>query len=309
MSNWPPDWLHDSPPPVREALDAGVRGTLAAPIVLTRLFLFMGDEAKIASLLLRSETALRVAANNEAAARIRAVFDLTQRGTADFANMRQVLALLHGGTCGRHAADAPSLAGAFDKAAEISPAASVALYTLGDDALLEQATQEVVSFLRSRGLTARASRVLEIGCGIGRFARALAGEVRSFVGLDISNNMIAIAQERCAGLSNVTFSITSGNDLRNHADESFDLVLAVDSFPYIVAAGGDLADRHVRESARVLSPGGDLAIFNFSYQDDFAQSRATLLRLGEGARLRFLAAEPAALRSWDGSFFHLRKQG
>jgi hypothetical protein len=85
-------------------------------------------------------------------------------------------------------------------------------------------------------------------------------------------------------------------------------VHGVDSFRYIDAAGGDLADRHVRESARVLSPSGDLAIFNFSYQDDFAESRATLHALGEAAGLCVLAAEPAPLRSWDGSFFHLRKQ-
>jgi ubiquinone/menaquinone biosynthesis C-methylase UbiE len=238
---------------------------------------------------------------------MRAVLDLTQSGPAIFAHMRQVLALLHGDPSGGHA-DSASLADAFDRAAEISPAASVALYTLGDDSLLERATQEVVSLLRGRGVIARTSRVLEIGCGIGRFAQALAGEVLSFVGLDISKNMIAIAQDRCAGLSNLAFSLTSGSDLKDYADASFDLVLAVDSFPYIVAAGGDLADRHVRESARVLSPGGDLAVFNFSYQDDFAPSRATLRRLGGAAGLRLVAAEPAPLRSWDGSFFLLRKQ-
>lgn len=307
MSNWSPDWLRDYPSPVREALEAAVRGSLEAPIVLTRLFLCIADEQKIASLLSHSETELRAAGDDLAAARIRDVLGLTQRGTADFEHMRQVLALLHGGPSGRHAA--ASLAEAFDTAAEISPAASVALYTLGDDALLEGATREVVSFLREGGLIACTSRVLEIGCGIGRFARALAGEVRSFTGLDISKKMIAIAQQRCAGLSNVAFSVTSGGDLKQQSDASFDLVLAVDSFPYIVAAGADLAERHVRESARVLRPHGDLAIFNYSYQDDFYRSLATLQEFDEAAQLRLIAADPAPLRSWDGSFFHLRKQG
>lgn len=306
MSNWPPDWLRDYPSPVRAALDAAAFGTLDAPIVLTRLFLCMTDEAKIASLLSRAETELRAASDQQAAARIHAVLDLAQRGAADFEHMRQVLALLHGGPSGQHAAS--SLAEAFDKAAEISPAASVALYTLGDDALLERATQEVVSFLREGGLIAPTSRVLEIGCGIGRFAQALAGQVRSFIGLDISKKMIAIAQQRCADLYNVAFCMTSGSDLKEQSDASFDLVLAVDSFPYIVAAGDGLAERHVREAARVLSPNGDLAIFNYSYRDDFAESRATLHALGEAAGLCVVAADLAPLRSWDGSFFHLRKQ-
>src|SRR5947209_12005251 len=256
MSNWSTDWLRDYPSPVREALEAALRGSLEPPIVLTRLFLCMRDEQKIASLLSHSETELRAAGNDLAAARIRDILDLTQRGAAHFEHMRQVLALLHGGPSGQHAA--ASLAAAFDKAAEISPAASVALYTLGDDALLERATQEVVSFLREAGLIACTSRVLEIGCGIGRFAQALAGDIHSFIGLDISKKMIAIAQRRCAGLSNIAFCVTSGSDLKEQSDGSFDLVLAVDSFPYIVAAGGDLAKRHVRECARVLGPNGGL---------------------------------------------------
>ena len=147
----------------------------------------------------------------------------------------------------REATNPSAIATAFDKAAELSPAASVALYSLGDPALLQSATHELVALLRDRELISRRTRVLEIGCGIGRFAQALASEVTSFIGIDVSCNMIRLAEERCVGLPNVTLSVTSGNDLRDYLGASFDLVLAVDSFPYINAASSGLADIHINE--------------------------------------------------------------
>ena len=223
--------------------------------------------------------------------------------------LRRVVAILHGAPQPGEATNPSAIAAAFDAAAELSPEASVALYSLGDPALLDGATHELVSLLRDRGLISRKSRVLEIGCGIGRFAQALASEVESFAGIDVSRNMIRIARERCAGLPNVALSVTSGHDLCEHASASFDLVLAVDSFPYINATGRGLAERQIEESARVLANRGSLAIFNFSYDEDFGVSRDRLRRVAGRAGLSLAAAEPRPLRRWDGSFFHLRKHG
>ncbi len=119
--------------------------------------------------------------------------------------------------------------------------------------------------------------------------------------------MIRIARQRCAGLRSATLDTTSGDDLAQFADRSFQLVLAVDSFPYMTAPG--VAEVHISESARVLAPKGSLVIFNFSYVLSFTESRETLEGLGKAAALHILAAEPNPLRSWDGCFFHLRKQG
>jgi predicted TPR repeat methyltransferase len=306
MSNWPPDWLRDYPAGVQDAFDAALRGSLAAPIVLTRLFLLLGDAALITALLARVETQRRDAGDQDGAARISAISALARHNSAAFAEMRDVLAILHGDSAPAPA-DIAALAAAFDLAAQRSPAASVALYSLGDSALLDAATNEVVALLRERSLVSSDTRVLEIGCGIGRFAEALAARVKSFAGIDLSKNMIAIARDRCAEMPNVTFSVTAGHDLTMHGDASFDLVLAVDSFPYIVAAGADLTDVHISESARVLAPGGGLAIFNFSYQDDFEGSRERLRHLGQQAGLHLVTSEAAPLRSWDGSFFQLQK--
>ena len=304
-----PDWLRGYPQSLRDTLDAALRGTLAPPIVLTRLFLALHDTARILSLLSEVVSDRRAAGDRDGARGIEAVHALALRDPTALDEMRRVLAILHGDSQSREATNPSAIATAFDKAAELSPAASVALYSLGDPALLQSATHELVALLRDRELISRRTRVLEIGCGIGRFAQALASEVTSFIGIDVSCNMIRLAEERCAGLPNVTLSVTSGNDLRDYLGASFDLVLAVDSFPYINAASSGLADIHINESARVLVPGGSLAIFNFSYEDDFDMSRDRLTRLAAAAGLDLAAAEAAPLRRWDGSFFYMRKQG
>jgi SAM-dependent methyltransferase len=306
MSNWPPDWLRAYPAPVQDTLDAARTGNLDPPIVFTRLFLQLGNTDAISSLLLRAESERRVAGDDEGSDRLRAIRALSSRDPAALDKMRDVVDILHGERS--QSADTASVAAAFDAAVELSPAASVALYSLGDARLLASATQEVVLLMRQCKLISGKARVLEIGCGIGRFAQALADEIKSFTGLDVSKNMIRIARERCADLPNVVFSVTSGSDLRDHADRSFDLVLAVDSFPYIVPRGARLAELHIEESARVLAPGGSLAIFNFSYAEDFGASCDRLRRISGEVGLSLVAAELTPLRSWDGSFFHLRKQ-
>jgi predicted TPR repeat methyltransferase len=308
MSNSPPDWLNDYPSGVREALEAALTGRLDPPIVLTGLFLLLGKAAEISSLLARAESDAHAAGDDDGARRIDAVRDRMSHDPAAFEKMRAVLAILHGQSARQPSADPFSVAASFDAAAELSPAASVALYSLGDATLLGGATQELVSLLRARGLISRKSRVFEIGCGIGRFAEALAAEIQSFQGIDVSQNMIRIARERCTDFANVAFSLTSGEDLGQYADASFDLVLAVDSFPYIVATRRGLAELHITESARVLAPGGNLAIFNFAYEEEFDVSRERLGRVACEAGLALVAAESNPLRSWDGSFFQLRKQ-
>jgi predicted TPR repeat methyltransferase len=308
MSNSPPDWPDDFPANVRDTLRAAAAGSLAAPIVLTRLFLVLGNAERISSVLLRAESCLCRANNPQGARRIGAVRDLASRELKAFDKMGDVLAILHGEAQPPDSSGVSAVAAAFNAAADLSPAASVALYSLGDPALLDIATQEVVSFLRERGLFSEKSRVLEIGCGIGRFAQVMAGEVASFTGIDVSTNMIRIARERCAGQPNVTLLTTSGSDLGDHADASFDLVLGVDSFPYIVAMQAGLAELHIRESARVLASAGSLVIFNFAYSEDFSASCGRLERLSAETGLNLVASDPAPLRSWDGNFFHLRKQ-
>jgi SAM-dependent methyltransferase len=68
-----------------------------------------------------------------------------------------------------------------------------------------------------------ASRVLEIGCGVGRIARRVAPKVRELVCSDISRVMIGEARANLAEHPNVRFVQTRGYWLESFPDASFDL--------------------------------------------------------------------------------------
>ncbi|WP_375457575.1 class I SAM-dependent methyltransferase [uncultured Enterovirga sp.] len=167
-------------------------------------------------------------------------------------------------------------AAVFDRLARTRPEASVALYALGSPDILRAATAEVVERLRLWGLLGRERRLLDIGCGIGRLALALAPEMAEVVGLDVSGEMIAEARRRGAGYPNTRFVQTDGRDLADMPSAHVDLVLAADVFPYLVASAPGLADRHIEEAARVLRPGGALLILNYSYRGDDGLDRADI---------------------------------
>ena len=197
----------------------------------------------------------------------------------------------------------------FDLALRRDGPSSVAAHSLGSPKLLDKSTREIVDLFDRLGVLGphRHRRVLEIGCGHGRILAAVAQRVDEALGVDISPGMIEAARQRCADLRNVALSVTSGRDLGQFPTSSFDLVYAVDAFPYIHHAGRALAALHVREAARVLRPGGDLVILNYSYRDDVAADRREVRRLFPAAGLELLVVGEQPLRLWDGILFHARK--
>ncbi len=195
----------------------------------------------------------------------------------------------------------------FDRAVAVSEEASVALYSLGDPALLAAATAEVVDALLAWDLLFPGCAVLEIGCGIGRFQAALSPLVGEIHGLDISPGMIAAARRRCAGLPNVHLELGTGRDLTLYPDNSFDLVLAVDSFPYLHTAGLDIVETHIREAARVLRPEAGLAVLNWSYRGDLDEDAEEFERLCTAADLTPVAAGDLPFEIWDGAAFRAVK--
>jgi SAM-dependent methyltransferase len=197
----------------------------------------------------------------------------------------------------------------FDRLVRDNAEASVALYSLGSPALLDAATREVVELLDRHGVLRPERHVLEVGCGIGRFQAALAPKVAAVTGIDIAPGMIEAARARCAGLPNVTLLATSGRDLSPFPAASFDVVLAIDTMPYVYRAGAALVRAHFAEAARVLRAGGDFLILNLSYRGDLERDRQDARCLGGAAGLRVLRNGAADLRSWDGTTFHLRKPG
>jgi len=202
--------------------------------------------------------------------------------------------------------DLAGIAKTFDKLAARDPDAGVALYALGDPKLLETATGEIMDRVREWKLIDRTSVVLDLGCGTGRMTQLLSAECAFVIGMDVSRKMLSRAQGRCDAKKKA-FVATSGRDLSAFSCRTFDLVIAVDSFPYIVAAESDLARRHIEESARVLHSGGRLLILNFSYRNDIEADRDDVARYAVASGLEVERSGVRAFSVWDAPAFQLRK--
>jgi SAM-dependent methyltransferase len=215
----------------------------------------------------------------------------------------------HDGEAASANAQLAACAAAFDRAAELSPEAGVALYSLGSPRLLQATTAEIVQKMNDWMLIAAKSVLLDLGCGAGRFVAAFAPQAREVIGVDISERMVAAARRRCADLSNVTFMRTNGRDLGFCADSRIDLLYAIDSFPYIVKCGQAIVRRHFEEAARVLAPGGFFLILNYSYSRDPKKDRDELWEMADATGFRLLRASAGDFKLWDGATTLLQHAG
>lgn len=96
--------------------------------------------------------------------------------------------------------------------------------------------------------------VVEVGCGVGRATRALAGRVAQVIAVDVSPQMLATARESNPGLRNVTWMLGDGASLAGISDGSADACFSHVVFQHIPDPEITLA--YVREMGRVLRPGG-----------------------------------------------------
>ena len=258
------------------------------------------DEAPPAVLLARMVlaglTTRDIASRLPAGSPLERLFDEHRAGLASLGNMLRESGVDHGHT------SLEAIGRSFDLAVRRAPESSVAAYCLGDPALLARATDEIVEWLRDEDLIGPEFDVLDVGCGIGRIAAALAPSVRSVLGIDVAPAMIEEARRRSQA-PNLRFAQTDGRALPA-GEDSLDLVLFVDSMPYLVQAG--LADLQLDQAARRLRDGGALVVLNLCYGGDaHARARDWAARLG--LTLRRVGDTP--FRSWDGAAFVFEKPG
>ena len=99
--------------------------------------------------------------------------------------------------------------------------------------------------------------VLEVGCGVGRVGWAIAPRCRSWIGCDISENMLSHARKRLAALSNVRLNHLDHANLSRISDMTVDVVYCTNVLPHL-----DQMERwqYVLEAHRVLRPSGRLYI-------------------------------------------------
>lgn len=134
-----------------------------------------------------------------------------------------------------------------------------------DEAVFETSGVGTSQFLLNNVGIRSTDVVLEIGCGIGRVGKHLAGRCRRWIGADVSLNMLKFAAERLRDFANVEFVELSGNDLRPIGDNSIDLVYSTVVFMHL-----ESWDRYgyVEEAFRVLRPGGKLYVDNVNLCSD-----------------------------------------
>lgn len=128
-----------------------------------------------------------------------------------------------------------------------------------EDEFLSTASDVLRGFKRElkRGLPGnnpRARRALEIGCGPGRLMKPLSKQFGEIHGVDVSDEMIALAKARLANIPHAHPHVGSGADLRQFADASFDFIYSYAVFQHIPSK--EVVFSYLRDAARVLKPGG-----------------------------------------------------
>lgn len=104
-----------------------------------------------------------------------------------------------------------------------------------------------------RRFIAPGSRVLDVGCGMGRVMTYLAPHCDEVVGVDVSNRMLGRARKRLAGVPNTRLQRVGGRDLRPLPDNHFDFAFAFQVFHHLERED---TLRYLVELHRVLKPGG-----------------------------------------------------
>lgn len=196
----------------------------------------------------------------------------------------------------------------FDRTVEDDEPASVAIYSLGSEHILARATDEVVRVLDGWGVLVPGTRALDIGCGIGRLLAPVAARVGRVVGIDVSPRMVEAARRRTAGDPRVEVRTSSGADLAGARDRAFELVYAIDSFPYAVDAGPELVRALFAEVARVLVPGGWFALCSYSYRGDDDADRRDVEAAAREAGLEVIVGGERPFILWNALAFLLRRR-
>lgn len=128
-----------------------------------------------------------------------------------------------------------------------------------DDAEFYATATEMVTSLESElrrvPLAERGGwRALEIGCGPGRLMRPMSRHFVEIDGVDVSDEMIAIAKQRLSDLPNAHPHHNDGASLARFPEETFEFVYSYAVFQHIPTR--EVVIQYLRETQRVMKTGG-----------------------------------------------------
>jgi SAM-dependent methyltransferase len=109
------------------------------------------------------------------------------------------------------------------------------------------------------------SKVLDIGCGVGRVEKFLFPFCLSIDAVDVSDRMLAVAKNRLEGVQNVHFTRTDAKNLRAFQDETFDLCFSFHCLQHMEKENAWLV---LGEIFRVLKKGGVAKLHFPSFTSD-----------------------------------------
>lgn len=119
--------------------------------------------------------------------------------------------------------------------------------------------QEITALMKSAeelDLPRERRLVLDFGCGVGRMTRPLAARFESYIGVDISEPMIAQAQQWNRDCARCRFVLNTTGDLRVFESGSIDLIYTRFVLQHLPSAA--LVKSYLRDFVRLLRPGGVL---------------------------------------------------
>lgn len=97
-------------------------------------------------------------------------------------------------------------------------------------------------------------KALEIGCGPGRLMRPMSRHFAEIHGVDVSDEMIALAKEKLRDIPNAFPHVGDGSRLSMFEDNSIDFAYSYAVFQHIPSQ--EVVLEYMREIQRVLRPGG-----------------------------------------------------
>jgi ubiquinone/menaquinone biosynthesis C-methylase UbiE len=112
--------------------------------------------------------------------------------------------------------------------------------------------------------------VLEIGCGPGHYAQAIAPQTAFYIALDISDSMLARARQRGTGIANLTFLHADAQNIPL-PDDAVDLVFGTWAIGAIWPP--EAKERAMGEIHRVIKPGGEIWAVETHWQSAFMDLR------------------------------------